>query len=305
MAHPARPPTVVRVGMSSAPTRPWSATAIDQFHGCPLKYWWQRVERWETPTTPPLVIGRAVHTALERLLALPPEERVPERAEEFLALAIAEEMELAAGQGIDEDDVRAGSAAAMESYWSTEMPEAIEVAPDGLERKVETDLAGLPFLGHIDRVAVVDAGMRVTDYKTGAPKPRYWWGYWRQQLLYAAALSELGEPVAEVELLYLRQPRSVRRPVYDAAVARAIADLETAHEQRDRMCADGAWEARTGPLCKYCDFRLACPAQRPGAPVPGTPESDDLLRTMGLVQRAPEPTSPQDLLDILDDEVLG
>lgn len=304
MASLDRPPTVVRVGEVRAPERPWSATAIDQFHGCPLRYWWQRIERWETPSTAPLVIGRAVHSALEELLALPPEDRRPERAEEFLARAVEEELEMAAGQGIDEDAVRAGSAAALEAYWLTESPDAVEVAPDGLERKVEADLAGLPFLGHIDRVAVVDAGLRVTDYKTGAPKPRYWWGYWRQQLLYAAALAELGDPVAEVELLYLSRPRAVRRPVYAAALTRAIADLETAHEQRDRMCTDGAWEARTGPLCRYCDFRLACPAQRPGAPTPGSPESDELLRTMGLVQRAPDPATPRDLLDILDDEVV-
>ena len=94
-----------------------------------------------------------------------------------------------------------------------------------------------------------------------------------------------------------------------ASVARAE-DLVVWHaykgaEERALEAVGEAWEARTGPLCKYCDFRLACPAQRPGAPVPGTPESDELLRTMGLVQRAPEPTSPQDLLDILDDEVLG
>ena len=273
----------VRVPEVAAPDRPWSATAIEQFLGCPLRYWWQRIERWETPSTAALVIGRSVHSALEHLLALPPEERLPERADAYLADALVDELALVEGQGIDETEVRAGSARAMAAYWATEEPATIEVAPDGLEREVRTDLVGLPFLGHIDRIAVAEPGLRVTDYKTGAPKPRFWWSYWRQQLLYAAAR------------------------VYPAAIRRALADLESAHAQREAMATGGAWEARPGPLCRYCDFQPVCPAQRSGAPKPGSADSDAALRERGLGQRGSEvaaPTPPTgDLLDILDDEV--
>jgi putative RecB family exonuclease len=300
-----RAPVTVRVPEVAPPERPWSATAIEQFLGCPLRYWWQRIERWETPSTAALVIGRAVHEALEHLLALPPDERLPERADAYLAEALATELALVEGQGIDEAEVREGSARALASYWQTEEPARVEVAPDGLEREVRTELAGLPFLGHIDRIAVTDAGLRVTDYKTGAPKPKYWWSYWRQQLLYAAALEDMGEAPAEIELLYLKQPRAVTRPVYPAAVRRALADLELAHEQRDAMARDGGWEARPGPLCRYCDFQAACPAQRSSVPRPGSPESDDLLRERGLTQRGVEPApTAGDLLDILEDEVI-
>ena len=297
----------VRVPEVAAPDRPWSATAIEQFLGCPLRYWWQRIERWETPSTAALVIGRSVHSALEHLLALPPEERLPERADAYLADALVDELALVEGQGIDETEVRAGSARAMAAYWATEEPATIEVAPDGLEREVRTDLVGLPFLGHIDRIAIAEPGLRVTDYKTGAPKPRFWWSYWRQQLLYAAALEGTGEPVAEIELLYLKDPRAVTRPVYPAAIRRALADLESAHAQREAMATGGAWEARPGPLCRYCDFQPVCPAQRSGAPKPGSADSDAALRERGLGQRGSEvaaPTPPTgDLLDILDDEV--
>lgn len=302
-----RAPVTVRVPEVAAPDRPWSATAIEQFLGCPLRYWWQRIERWETPSTAALVIGRAVHAALEHLLALPPDERVPERADAYLAEALIAELALVEGQGIDEAEVRAGSARAMAAYFATEEPADIEVAADGLEREVRTDLAGLPFLGHIDRITVTEPGLRVTDYKTGAPKPRFWWSYWRQQLLYAAALEGMGEPIAEIELLYLKDPRAVTRPVYPAAIRRALTDLESAHEQRDVMAAGGAWEARPGPLCRYCDFQSVCPAQRSAAPKPGSPESDAALRERGLVQRDAVPAAAPagDLLDILDDEVQG
>jgi putative RecB family exonuclease len=302
-----RAPVTVRVPEVAAPERPWSATAIEQFLGCPLRYWWQRIERWETPSTAALVIGRAVHAALEHLLALPPDERVPERADAYLAEALIAEFALVEGQGIDEVEVREGSARAMAAYFATEEPARIEVAADGLEREVRTDLAGLPFLGHIDRITVTEPGLRVTDYKTGAPKPRFWWSYWRQQLLYAAALEGMGEPIAEIELLYLKDPRAVTRPVYPAAIRRALTDLESAHEQRDVMATGGAWEARPGPLCRYCDFQSVCPAQRSAAPKPGSPESDAVLHERGLVQRGAGPAAAPagDLLVILEDEVLG
>lgn len=297
-----RAPVTVRVPETAPPDRPWSATAIEQFLSCPLRYWWQRIERWETPSTAALVIGRAVHAALERLLALDPDDRLPARADAYLAEALAAELAMVAGQGIDEAEVREGSARAMAAYWETEEPARVDVAPDGLERQVRTELAGLPFLGHIDRIAVAEAGLRVTDYKTGAPKPKYWWSYWRQQLLYAAALEDMGEPAAEIELLYLKEPRAVTRPVYPAAVRRALDDLESAHEQRDGMARGGAWEARPGPLCRYCDFQAACPAQRSAAPKPGTPESNAILVERGLTRRDAEPPKvASDLLDIVDE----
>lgn len=290
----------VSVPPAEVPDRPWSASAIEDFLGCPLRYWWRKVQGWQTPSTVPMVTGRAVHLALENLLALPPEERLPAAGERFLAEAIAVEL-AEAGPDMPEAEVRAGAEAAIAAYWKTESPDQIEVAPDGLERTVEVPLRGLPFLGYIDRVAVVDTGLRVTDYKTGAPKPRYWWGYWRQQMLYAAALDALDQPVAEVELLYLKQPRSVTRPVYPAAVGRALGELELAQEQRASMAEAGRWEAKSGPLCRYCDFAVACPTQRGRTPAPGTPESDALLTARGLTRREHTPTAG-DLLDILDDE---
>ncbi|MGA0978787.1 MAG: PD-(D/E)XK nuclease family protein, partial [Candidatus Nanopelagicales bacterium] len=101
--------------------------------------------------------------------------------------------------------------------------------------------------------------------------------------------------------LYLKEPRAVTRPVYPAAVRRALTALERAHEQRDEMARAGAWEARPGPLCRYCDFQPVCPAQRSAAPKPGSPESDAVLRERGLTQRPRDPApGSDDLLEILE-----
>ena len=68
------------------------------------------------------------------------------------------------------------------------------------------------------------------------------------------------------------------------------------------MARGGAWEARPGPLCRYCDFQAACPAQRSAAPKPGTPESNAILVERGLTRREAEPPKvASDLLDIVDE----
>ena len=94
--------------------------------------------------------------------------------------------------------------------------------------------------------------------------------------------------------------------MYAAATRRALTDLERAHEQRAEMADAGAWEARPGPLCRFCDFQAACPAQRSNPPRPGTADSDDLLRSRGLTQRVSESAVPvsSDLLDVIDADAL-
>ena len=278
---------LVEVPTNAVPAGPWSATSVEAFTGCPLKYWWGKVEKWETPSTPPLVVGRAVHNALEMLLALPPQERTREAGAPLLDAAIDTELALVADTafhiGIDPDAVREAAETAFAAYFDTENPTDIDVV--GLEREVSTEIAGLPFRGFIDRIALADAGLRVTDYKTGAAKPRYWWGYWRQQLLYAHALTGAGEPITEVELLFMTSPRAVTRPVYDAATTRAVNDLERAHEDRSRMAEAARWEARPSPLCGWCDFRSVCPTQARNAPPPGSQASDEALIRAGLRKR--------------------
>jgi putative RecB family exonuclease len=286
-AYPDRVPSLIEVPTNDVPRGPWSASSVESFTACPLKYWWQKVAKWETPSTMPLVVGRAVHGALENLLALPPAERTPEAGQPLLDAAVEGELAEVADTdfhvGIDPEAVREAAQRAFDAYFATETPADIDVV--GLEREVTTEIRGLDFRGFIDRIALDDAGLKVTDYKTGAAKPQYWWGYWRQQLLYAEALGTGGEPIAQVELLFLNPARAVTRPVYAAAVTRAKDDLERAHEQRAQMGESARWEARTGPLCNYCDFRHACPARQRNAPKAGTPASDDVLIRSGLRQR--------------------
>ena len=282
------------------PTR-WSPTGAADYISCGLKFWFGRVWGWREPTSQALLVGTIVHGVLEDLLAQPPGERRLALAIELLPERIKREFDdepTAAGR-VDPKSATDLAAASLQSYFQVEDPTTIEVL--GLETEVDTTLRDIHFYGKIDRLATYDDVVRITDYKTGKASPAHMWDKYRQQYLYAAGLRMLGQLVDEIELLFLGgQARAVRRPVYKAAVDRAVLEFTGAVSGSANDFETLAWQTKPGPLCRFCAFSSACPDRTAGAPRPGTAASRKILVALGLEQRSrsgePEVT-PDDLLD--------
>lgn len=265
----------------------WSPSAVNDFLKCPLAYWWKYAQGWRTRPSEATAVGSLVHDVLEALIELPPGERTRDRARELFTARFNEARDAGAYQDF-EREVWGRAGAAMAAYFAEEDPAAVEPIDGGLEMAVSGSLAGVPVAGRADRVEFGVGGARVVDYKTGAARPQYAVGYWRQQLVYAGLLTEAGITTTEVELLYLGDPaRRLRRPVPPAALDRVTADVVGCAEQRARFDAEGTWEARESALCSFCPFRWVCPAVRRGpVPMPGSPASDARLgRSRDLVRR--------------------
>ena len=106
-------------------------------------------------------------------------------------------------------------------------------------------------------------GLRVTDYKTGkAPNPRYLDDRLAQVWLYAAALRESGEDIAEVRLLYLSAASETDfcRPLDKAAMHRATTQHRQTWDNIGAAIAEGEFPPKPGPLCGWCPYRSDCPA---------------------------------------------
>ena len=281
----------------------WSATSVTTFEQCPLKLWWGKVAGWQEGPSLATAAGTAVHSALEDLFGREPDERTPDVTAAALVDAVDAARDELVNARVSIDDVLAKGVSALEVYWQIEDPTTIEVEPDGLERKVGPVLGNVPFTGYADRVAVSPTGSRVSDYKTGVAKPRYFGPYYRQQYLYAAALNDDGFAVTEIELLFLGDGRRVRRPVYDAAIDRAVTTLTTVAADAADMAQRGAWTARQSPLCGWCSFEPVCPLRRARVPQPGSAESDERLASIpGMVHRTSQSRAEIDVTTIDDDE---
>ncbi len=255
----------------------WSPSAVNDFLKCPLAYWWKYSQGWRTKPNEATASGSLVHDVLEALLGLPADERTIDQARALFASLFHERPQEVWGRG----------GAAMAAYFRREDPSRVEPIDGGLEMAVSGVIAGVPVAGRADRVEFGVQGARVVDYKTGAARPQYAVGYWRQQLVYAGLLAEAGITTTEVELLYLGDPaRRMRRPVPPAALDRVAVDVVSCAEQRAEFDALGQWQARESGLCGYCPFRWACPAVRSGpVPMPGSPDSDARLERNPTLMR--------------------
>lgn len=287
--------TIKLDGELTAPTG-LSPTSAGTWQHCELKYALTYVLGWQESATIPQLVGNTAHRAIELLYGLDPSQRTRERASELLEVAYVEEAGRENVAGLVEhvttlrEQVITTGHDALDGLFELEKPELITVGPDGLEVWVRAELYGAPIRGRIDRIYDASGAHVVADYKSGrTPKSIYtakaFFGLWT----YAAALgaSDPDRMLPDrIELLYLIGRERLARPVLREV---AIAQARTlATIWQEVLAAVGAHQvtALTGPLCNWCAFQQACPAQvRAALPPVGGAEHDALLNDLGLQRR--------------------
>ncbi|TAK69441.1 MAG: PD-(D/E)XK nuclease family protein [Actinomycetota bacterium] len=270
-----------------------SPSQVTTYLSCPLRYYFATVGRWREPPSPATIAGSLVHDTFEALYREAPADRTRQRAHDLLRAEAAECFSAPENAPYARDpDVADLAKASVDGLFEVEDPTRVAVAATDLAAAVATEVGGVRFAGRLDRRSRGEVD-RLTDYKTGQrPAAADLGDALRQLHLSAAALEVTGDPVDEVELLYVAVGTRVRRPVYRAVLDDAVATLSTMRASSAESLQRNTWEARRGPLCRRCAFRRACPVLRHGAPAPGTADSDLLLTGTGLQRRSgprPEP----------------
>ena len=290
-----------------------SPSQVSTFQQCGLKYWFVQVRGWREPPSQATAVGTLVHDSFEDLYRLPAPERTPDTAQELLrnrANLMREDPQFEPLLG--NKAAAAHARLSVEGLYQLEEPTQLQIDPEGLERVLMADVAGVPFSGRLDRMTT-DGVVRITDYKTTprAQGPSKLPNALRQLLLYAAAVhADTGTAVEEVELLYPAVPQRVRRPVYPAALQRAVDEFVAMRESTIHSALTGDWNAVTGPLCNYCPFSRWCPAVTPDAPALSSPGSEEgLIAKFGpgrvvAEQAADAPDAAQIVADVLTLDVL-
>jgi putative RecB family exonuclease len=281
-------PVVVDQGASTLPVTLSPSRASD-FLSCQLKFFFGAVERWRTPPTQHTALGNIVHEVAEELYKLEPAVRTRQRASELLGTAWpiwAAKPEYQDMLSADSGAViRQKAEASLDGLFALEDPTELFVDPEHVETWVEADLYGAPIRGRIDRMTV-DGVWRISDYKTGkVPAPRYVEKALAGLFTYAAVLAASHPEKRlpdEVELLYLLGPKRIRRPVLRPYLLDHARRLDVTWSTINTSYDGSTWHAITGPLCKFCDFAVACPARNRSAPTPGSEASHQLLAQRGL-----------------------
>jgi DNA helicase-2/ATP-dependent DNA helicase PcrA len=233
-----------------------SASDLDLYLTCPLKYKFARVFGIPQEPTINQRFGILIHNVLERFHkeAIAGEEDSLER---LMELFEAGWRRTGFGASDDELQFRDRAREAMRLYWEREREADGE--PVWLERKFDMRIGEHHVRGRVDRVdRLPGGGHELIDYKTGARKSEADLESDLQLALYRLAAREAwGLEAGTGSYYYVLDADKVAAPVRPDDAER----VERTVLQVGEGVLGQDFEPRPSPtVCGWCDYRLVCPA---------------------------------------------
>ncbi|MDQ6745750.1 MAG: ATP-dependent helicase [Actinomycetota bacterium] len=232
-----------------------SASDIDTYRTCPLKYKFARVFRIPQEPTIHQRFGILVHQVLERFHAA---EGTPGTLPQLLGLLDAGWRRGGFGDSEEERQLRGKAATALTRYHERFQSEDSE--PVWFERQFTFKLGPHLLRGRVDRVDRLPGGQyELIDYKTGRPKSASQLVDDVQLSLYAVGAREAWQLDASRQAYhYLLDDQKVSVPAEDGDRGEWITTV--AMEVAEGILSQGFEPTPSYPACSICDYRLVCPA---------------------------------------------
>lgn len=264
--------------------------------GCPASWAAGRLRPFDEDPLKPNGTGNVVHSVMEELFALAPNQRTREtilrlwadkqaeyrrRAETECGLFYSDEEWASHFAHYDEAVLRVLDP----SYVGGEDLVADRVSVIGTEIQVGSwskpiDIWGVPSYGKVDRLdnapggksfmrdyklrALVGdgrGGLRIKPMPSAADKRRYGDPYGHQQRIYNEGLRVLGYPeMVGAELLYLGSAERCQIDLSRGAMESTRRRLRTTWDRYRRMCDERTFPYKVGTLCAWCPLVEVCPA---------------------------------------------
>jgi DNA helicase-2/ATP-dependent DNA helicase PcrA len=234
-----------------------SATDIDTYRACPLRYKFARVFRIPQEPTLHQRFGILVHQVLERYHAAAGDAAQPAPLAELLGLLDAGWRRGGFGDSEEERQLRGKAAAALARYH--ERAQSEEAQPVWFERQFTFKLGPHLLRGRVDRVDRLPTGeYELIDYKTGRPKTPEQLSGDVQLSLYAIGAREAWSLESTRAAYYyllddqkVAVPGDEERGEWIRSVAVEVAEGIKAQEFEPTPSIQA---------CSICDYRLVCPA---------------------------------------------
>jgi superfamily I DNA/RNA helicase/RecB family exonuclease len=230
-----------------------SASDIETYRTCPLKYKFARVFRIPSEPTLNQRFGILVHHVLERYHQAGPASSL----DELRGLLEAGWRRGGFGSSEEERQLHAKAQVALERYF--ERARGDDGEPVWFEKAFQFRLGAHTLRGRVDRVdRLPDGGYELIDYKTGPPKTALALREDVQLALYAVGAREAWDVDASRQsYLYVLDDEKVPLPTADVD-REWITD--TVREVADGILSQGFEPTPSYSACSVCDYRIACPA---------------------------------------------
>ena len=229
-----------------------SASDIETYRTCPLKYKFARVFRIPSEPTMNQRFGILIHQVLERY-----HQTGGHSIDELLGLLDAGWRRGGFGSSEEEKQLHVKAEAALGKYQERLQDEDGE--PVWFEKSFQFRLGAHTLRGRVDRVdRLPGGGYELIDYKTGRPRTAAQLREDVQLSLYAVAARESWDVESERQSYhYVLDDEKIRVPAKD--IDRDWIS-ETVFEVADGIQGQGFEPTPSYSACSWCDFRIACPA---------------------------------------------
>ncbi len=234
-----------------------SASDLDLYLTCPLKYKFRRVFGIPQEPTINQRFGILIHNVLERFHKEGDDQGSEEGLRRLIGLFEAGWRRTGFGSSDDELQFRDRAREAMRLYWERERES--EGEPVWLERKFDFRIGEHHVRGRIDRVdRLPDGSHELIDYKTGERKSAAALESDLQLSLYRLAAGEAWDLDANTgSYYYVLDADKVAAPVRPDDAER----VERTVFQVGEGILGQDFEPRPSPtVCGWCDYKLICPA---------------------------------------------
>jgi DNA helicase II / ATP-dependent DNA helicase PcrA len=229
-----------------------SASDIETYRTCPLKYKFARVFRIPSEPTVNQRFGIVVHQVLERY-----HSSGGRTLDELLGLLDAGWRRGGFGASDEERQLRVKADTSLRRYHDRTLADDAE--PMWFEKPFQFKLGAHTLRGRVDRVdRLPDGGYELIDYKTGRPKSATQLREDVQLALYSVAAAEAWDlDASQQAYLYVLDDTKVPLPSDDVD-REWISD--TVFEVADGILGQGFEPTPSYAACSMCDYRIACPA---------------------------------------------
>jgi DNA helicase-2/ATP-dependent DNA helicase PcrA len=235
-----------------------SASDIDTYRTCPLKYKFARVFRIPQEPTIHQRFGIVVHQVLERFHARSAPEAVSGSLSELLGLLDFSWRRGGFGESEEERQLRGKAVLALTRYH--DRFQSSESEPLWFERAFSFKLGPHLLRGRVDRVDRLPGGeYELIDYKTGRPKsPAQLLDDVQLSLYAVGARQSWSLDASQQAYYYVLDDQKVAVP--EDRVDRFEWIQEVAMEVADGILSQGFEPTPSFAACSVCDYRLVCPA---------------------------------------------
>ncbi|MDP2708992.1 MAG: UvrD-helicase domain-containing protein [bacterium] len=263
----------VKPGMTVQLPAYFSYSQLAAYTNCPYQYRLAHILKIPTLGKEMFSFGKTMHAVLQKLFNLLNEKKGLEQGELFgqsgapaaSSVSFEEILRLYEQSWIDDwyeskqkkQERKQQGAEILKAFYEkykNNWPEAIFLEK-GFSCKIVSGQTAYAVRGAIDRIDKLEAGLKLVDYKTGAPKTKLTLADKEQLLIYQLAAGELfKQPVAALAFYYLDDNSELEFLGTAAELEKVKAKIIETIER----IKQGEFPPRPGRLCAFCDFRGIC-----------------------------------------------